>query len=432
MSILHDDTMSQMKKKRIAVIGSGISGLAAASLLNQHHDVILYEKNDYLGGHSRTVTVRTAAGDVPVDTGFIVFNRRNYPLLTRLFEYLQVSVAPSKMSFGVSINQGELEYSTRSLGGLFGQRKNAFNPQFLGMLRDILRFNRRALSFLDANPDMTLGACLDRLRLGAWFRDFFLLPMGGAIWSMPLQQMLDFPASTMIRFFHNHGLLSVYDQPQWYTVRGGSNEYVKRLAASLYHPARLGVGAKKILRDGAGVVVLTDKYEAEPFDEVVLACHANHALALLDQPTPDEQKLLSGFRYQANKMVLHSDTRFMPRNRQTWSSWVYLSEQRQDRQEGVSLSYWMNNLQPLSTDQPMIVTLNSQRQPDAALVHDEYWFEHPVFDAVAIRNQPNLHLIQGKNRVWFCGAYQRYGFHEDGLQSAVAVARQMGIEPPWL
>lgn len=417
---------------RVAVVGSGISGLAAASLLDAHHDVVLYEKNEYLGGHSRTVSVKTATGIVPVDTGFIVFNRKNYPYLTKLFEHLQVPIAPSTMSFGVSINNGELEYSTRNLRGVFCQKKNALSPKFLGMLNDILRFNREARSFLDAAPDVTLGACLDQLRMGAWFREYFLLPMGGAIWSLPLQQMLDFPASTMIRFFHNHGLLTVNNQPQWYTVRGGSVEYVKRLAASLQDRVRLGVGVKKIIRGSSGVTILDDRDGADHFDEVVMACHANQALALLDQPTPNEVRLLTGFRYQKNQVILHSDARFMPKNHQAWSSWVYLSQSHQDHQNGVSLSYWMNNLQPLPTDQPMIVTLNSQRKPDPALVHDEHWFEHPVFDAVAIRNQENLHLIQGKYRVWFCGAYQRYGFHEDGLQSAVAVTRQMGIEPPWL
>lgn len=417
---------------RVAVVGSGISGLAAASLLDARHEVVLYEKNAYLGGHSRTVSVETATGIVPVDTGFIVFNRKNYPYLSRLFDHLQVPVAPSNMSFGVSINNGKLEYSTRNLAGIFCQKKNALNPNFLGMLKDILHFNRVAHSFLDAAPEVTLRACLDQLHMGAWFREYFLLPMGGAIWSLPLQQMLDFPASTMIRFFDNHGLLSVNDQPQWYTVRGGSVEYVKRLATPLQDKVRLGVGVKKILRGSTGVTIIDEKDGADHFDEVVLACHANQALALLDQPTSDESRLLAGFRYQVNHVILHSDTRFMPKNRQAWSSWVYLSQSQQDHQNGVSLSYWMNNLQPLPTDQPMIVTLNSQRKPDPALIHDEYCFEHPVFDTSAIRNQENLHLIQGKDRVWFCGAYQRFGFHEDGLHSAVAVARQIGIEPPWL
>lgn len=417
-------------RKKIAIIGSGISGLAVASLLHAHHDITVYEKNDYVGGHGRTLEAKTRDGVIPVDTGFIVFNKRNYPLLTRLFAHLNVPIAESDMSFGASIDNGWLEYGTQHPVNIFAQRRNLIRPQFWGLVSDMLKFNKRAAAYLSNAPSYTLGDCLDDLKVGPWFRDYFLLAMGGAIWSTPVSEMLKFPACTFIRFFENHGLLTVNDHPQWYTVRGGSREYIRRLTEPFIDRVLLRRGVRKVIRDDE-IIVEDMNGERQGYDEVVFACHADQALALIVDASAAERSVLSAFRYQRNRAVLHGDTSFMPRRRKAWASWVYLSESRTDDSANVSLSYWMNNLQPLQTTEPLFVTLNPGREPDPALVHDDYWFEHPVFDAAAIRNQTRIEQIQGRDRFWFCGAWQRYGFHEDGLGSAVRLCESMGISPPW-
>ena len=424
--------MHKAHPQNIAIIGSGISGMAAASLLHPHHIIAVYEKNDYIGGHSRTIEVNTPDGKVPVDTGFIVFNYRNYPLLTKLLTHLKVPVAKSDMSFGASIENGWLEYGTQHPHNIFTQKRNLLRPAFWGMIRDVLKFNKHAKKYLNKDPSITLGQCLDELGMGAWYRQYFLLPMGACIWSTPLAEMLEFPAHSFIRFFTNHGLLSLNDQPQWYTVTGGSREYVKRLTLPFNNQIRLNCGAKVVERNENGVMIIDTQGNTENYDQVIFACHADQALAMLKNPSADEQRILGSFRYHNNRMVLHSDTSFMPKNKGAWASWVYLSEMREDKKPSVSLSYWMNRLQPLQTNTPMIVTLNPGREPNKELVHDEYWFEHPLFDEGAIRAQAEIQNIQGKDRLWFCGAYQRYGFHEDGLGSAVAMIKQMGIEPPWM
>lgn len=423
--------MSNLPRKKIAIIGTGISGLGAASILHGAHDVTLYEKNDYIGGHSRTIDVKTHDGMVPVDTGFIVFNNRNYPLLTRLFEYLNVPIAKSDMSFGANINNGWLEYGTRTAGGLFAQKKNLLKPPFWAMIADILKFNRLAKDYLSKDPSFTLGECLEELQVGPWFRDYFLLAMGGAIWSTPLDAMMKFPASSFIRFFDNHGLLTINDHPQWYTVRGGSREYVQRLTAPFKDRILLNRGVKKVWRGTDGVVIEDFHGVQGIYDDVVFSCHADQSLAMLADAGPQEKEILSAFRYQSNRAVLHSDISFMPRQKKAWASWVYLAESKSDEGSAVSLSYWMNNLQPIDTKQTLIVTLNPGREPDPCLVHNDYTFEHPVFDEAAVRNQARIDEIQGCNRLWFCGAYQRYGFHEDGLGSAVKMTQRMGINPPW-
>ena len=418
-------------KKRIAIIGTGISGMGAASILHPHHEITVFEKNNSIGGHSRTVNVSTPDGIIPVDTGFIVFNKRNYPLLTKLFEHYNVPIAKSDMSFGASIEEGWLEYGTPKLNKLFAQKRNFFKPQFLGMVRDILRFNKQAKQYLEKDPSISLGHCLDSLGMGAWYRKYFLLPMGACIWSTPLTQMLDFPASSFLRFFENHGLLSINDQPQWYTVQGGSKEYIARLTAPYKDRIITGCGGKKVERIPDGIIVHDTQGGKTLFDEVVFACHADEALSIIQNPTEDEERILGKFSYQTNRMVLHGDISFMPKNKAAWSSWVYLSDSKKDDSPNVSLSYWMNNLQPLATKTPIIVTLNPGREPEKGLIHDEATFEHPLFDEAAIRAQADIPKIQGRNRMWFCGAYQRYGFHEDGLGSAVAMTRLMGIEPAW-
>ncbi len=427
--------MASMKNKfrmKIAIIGTGISGLGVAASLHTHHDITIYEKNPYIGGHSRTVEVMCPEGPVPVDTGFIVFNYRNYPLLTRLFEFLNVPVAKSDMSFGASIQNGWLEYGTPHPLNVFAQKGNILRPAFWGMILNILKFNKLARNYLDKDPSITLGQCLDELQMGRWFREYFLLPMGGAIWSTPLDLMLEFPAHSFIRFFDNHGLLTLNDQPQWYTVPGGSKEYVAKLTRPFKQHIKTGCGVNRVLRTSGGVVIYDVQGNAEDFDQVVFACHADQALAMIEEASAEEIRILSNFRYQKNKMVLHSDTSFMPKNKAAWASWVYLSAMQKDNNHAVSLSYWMNRLQPLATKMPVIVTLNPGHQPQSEMVHDEYIFEHPLFDKSAIGAQHEIEKIQGTNRFWFCGAYQRYGFHEDGLASAVNILRQMGIVPEWI
>ncbi|MDX2073444.1 MAG: FAD-dependent oxidoreductase [Alphaproteobacteria bacterium] len=423
---------NHLTKQRIAIIGTGISGMGAASILHPHHEIVLYEKNERIGGHSRTVNVSTADGSIPVDTGFIVFNKRNYPLLTKLFEHYEVPIAKSDMSFGASIEDGWLEYGTQHLSNIFAQKRNLLRPQFWGMVCDVWRFNKQARSYLEKDPFISLGACLDALGMGSWYRNYFIVPMGACIWSTPLAQMLDFPASSFLRFFENHGLLSVNDQPQWYTIQGGSKEYIARLTAPYEDRIRLNCGATEVKRVPDGVMVHDTQGGSTLFDQVVFACHADQALAMLQNPSADEARILGQFRYQPNRMVLHSDVSFMPRNKSAWASWVYLSDAKTDDKPYVSLSYWMNNLQPLPTQTPMIVTLNPSREPAKELVHDAANFEHPLFDEAAIRAQAEIPTIQGVDRLWFCGAYQRYGFHEDGLRSAVEMVKQMGIEPAWI
>ena len=423
--------MNKNPRKKIAIIGTGISGLGAASILHPHHDITLFEKNDYIGGHSRTVEVGTKDGLIPVDTGFIVFNKRNYPLLTRLFDHLEVPYVESDMSFGASIGNGWLEYGTQSLGNILAQKGNLLRPAFWGMIADILKFNKSGAAYLSKDPTFTLGDCLDELGMRPWFRRYFLLAMGGAIWSTPLEEMIKFPACTFVRFFENHGLLTVSEQPQWYTVRGGSREYIRRLTDGFKDRIHLKRGAAGIMRGADGVTIQDVQGVKEIYDDVVFACHADQALAMIGDASADEQKILSAFRYQPNRAVLHSDISFMPKRRKAWASWVYLSEGKTDENTRVSLSYWMNNLQPLETNQPLIVTLNPGREPDPQLVHNDYVFDHPVFDTAAIRSQNKIDFIQGQNRLWFCGAYQRYGFHEDGLGSAVKMAKRMGAEPTW-
>lgn len=418
-------------KKRIAVVGAGISGLGAAYLLREHADVTLYEKNNYLGGHSRTLEVDVFGKPVPVDTGFIVYNERNYPLLSALFEELNVPVVNTDMSFGVSVGKGWLEYSSYGLKGMFGSLRNAASPKMYSLVGDILRFNREAGYFKNVHPSLSLGQCLDLIGVGDWFRNYYLLPMGGSIWSCPVEQMLSFPASTFIRFFENHGLLTLKDHPQWYSVKGGSREYVRRMMARMSDNVDVRHGAKRIVRMEDRVQVMEESGEMLEFDDVIIASHPDEALELLDNPSVEEEEVLSSFKYQPNKVVLHTDLSFMPKRRSAWASWVYQSNERVDTSNSISLSYWMNNLQDLDTDVPLIVTLNPSREPKEGTVLDSHWFSHPVFDKPAVLAQEKIMDIQGKDRLWFCGAYQRNGFHEDGLWSAVRVAKTMGIELSW-
>ena len=416
---------------KIAIIGSGISGLGAAYLLHPRHDITLYEKEADVGGHSRTIDIETADGKIPVDTGFIVFNRRNYPRLCTLFEQLEVPVAKSSMSFGVSIDGGWFEYGTERLVNLFAQKRNLGRLAFYRMLLDIMRFNRCAKQFIQTYPSATVRECLQGLRLGEWFQHYYLLAMGGAIWSTPAQDMLTFPAKTMVQFFDNHGLLTVNDQPQWYTVKGGSREYVRLISAGFRDNIRCHCPVERVERNTEQAIVYDAKGNAEKFDQVIFACHSDQALRLIAQPSNQEREILGDIRYQSNQVYVHCDTQFMPKQRSAWSSWVYLSQSDKGRGSTMCLSYWMNNLQPLTIRQPIIVTLNPAQPPSTELIYDQHAFEHPLFDQAAISAQEKLYAIQGRDRFWFCGAWQRYGFHEDGLNSAVIMAKKIDPSIRW-
>ena len=415
---------------KIAVIGSGISGLAISYLLNKKHNITLFEKNDYIGGHSRTVEINDNGKMLAVDTGFIVFNKQNYPLLTSLFKHLDIKVIKSAMSFGVSIDQGEIEYGTNTISSFFGQKKNLASLSFLKMIYDIFRFNSKAKVTVEQNSSINLGQLLEILKLSTWFKEYYLLPMGGSIWSTSVKEMLNFPAITFINFFDNHGLLSISNQPQWYTVEGGSKEYVKKISQSFLEKIKLNARIEKVVRGDDCIEIHHKNKIVDKFDHVILATHSDTSLKLLESPSKLEQDILGSINYQKNLMVLHSDINFMPRRKKTWSSWVYLSNSNNSEKQ-VSLSYWMNNLQRLNTATPIIITLNPATQPNASLIYDVYEFEHPVFNQKAIDAQKNIFKIQGKNSVWYCGAWQRHGFHEDGLLSAVNLAKKFDVNIPW-
>lgn len=420
--------ISPSMPKKIAVIGAGISGMGAAYLLSKHHQVTLFEAERRLGGHARTA-VAGKNGNQPVDTGFIVYNKANYPHLTKLFDDLNVPVCKSNMSFGASINGGELEYGLASVDTVFAQRKNIGRPRFLRMLRDILRFNAKAVGEASKDPSLSIRDFLDGLGTGSWFRDRYLLPLTGAIWSTPITLMQDFPAQAMIRFLKNHALLGYSGQHQWYTVQGGSIQYVTRLKDELKQNGvdiRLAAPIKSVTRSSTGSHVQPVGGLAEQFDEVIFASHADDTLALLVDASEAERAALSAVRYQPNHALLHADTELMPKNRKVWSSWVYC-EDRGKTSDKIDLTYWMNSLQPIPHDDPLFVTLNNTRTVREELIYDQVTFRHPVYDLGALRAQEQIRAMNGVNHTWFCGAWMKNGFHEDGLSSAVDVVQQIDL-----
>jgi predicted NAD/FAD-binding protein len=416
---------------RIAVVGSGIAGLSAAWLLAARHQVTLFEAEPRLGGHTNTVDVTVDGVTHPVDTGFLVFNRRTYPNLCALFDRLRIAPAASEMSFAVSLLDRDLEWAGTSLGTLFAQRRNALRPAFLRMLADILRFNRAASALARADrPDgESLGAFLDRGGYSRAFRDWYLLPMAAAIWSCPPRSMLGYPAATFARFCHNHALLQIDGRPQWLTVAGGARQYVERLAAPL-DDVRLGAPVRSVDGIPGAFRVATDA-GSESFDQVVLACHSDQALALLAHPSEGEVEVLRRLRYQGNRAVLHTDARLLPRRRRLWSAWNYISACGADGERPVGVSYLINRLQPVPFRTPVVVSLNPPLEPAPERVLAEFSYAHPLFDQGAIDAQAALAAIQGRRGIWFCGAWTGYGFHEDGLKAGMAVARALGCPAPW-
>ena len=419
---------------KIAIVGSGISGLAAAHRLQGEAHVTLFEAGSYFGGHTHTVdvTLPTPAGHPAthgVDTGFLVFNERTDPQLIALLAELNVATAPSDMSFSVQVPGAAggkpLEWSGSSLSTVFAQRSNLLRPRFWGMLSDLLRFNqlttRLALANEEAALAQPLGDFLQEQRFGNAFRDWYFLPMLGCIWSCPTEQMLRFPVATMVRFCHNHGLLQVTDRPQWHTVLGGARHYVDKIVARIADK-RLNTPVRRIERDAAGVRVVTD-HGAERVDRVVLATHSDQALALLAAPTAQERAVLGAIRYQPNRAVLHTDASVLPRRRAAWAAWNYeRAAQQGDESARVCLHYWLNQLQPLPFAQPVVVSLNPVQAIAPQHVLGEYGYDHPVFDLPAIQAQAQVPQLQGGQHSWFCGAWTGYGFHEDGLKSGLAVA----------
>ncbi len=421
---------------KIAVIGAGISGLASAYFLSQKHEVTLFEKRKRLGGHSATKTIDYDNTYLRVDTGFIVYNDLNYPNLVQLFKHLDVPTEASNMSFSFSASQnnkaGIFEWAGHSLNSVFAQRKNIFSLKFWHMLSEILRFNKLVRKMeigKTPNHDQSLQDWLVSHRFSENFQSSYLLPMAAAIWSTPAHEILDFPAMRFMAFFKNHRLVDK-DRPKWRTVRGGSQEYVKKIAAHL-SDIRLDSHIEKVVRNDKGVSIYLSDDTHHDFDAVVFATHTNQCLALLDTPSPQEQEILSAVAYKPNKVYLHRDQNYMPQKRLTWAAWNYLSELPHQKKSELAVTYWMNKLQNLSDEMPVFVTLNPKQAPRKELTFGVYEYDHPQFNRAALIAQDNLPTIQGQQNTYFCGAWTGYGFHEDGLKSAIAIARAFEVALPW-
>jgi len=417
---------------KIAVIGAGISGLGAALALSERHDVRVFERDDRLGGHANTVDVRLPDGVQWVDTGFIVYNRGNYPNMTAMFEELDVPTRWSDMSFGFSLNEGACEYACDSISKIFAQRWRIMDPRFVRTFREILRFNKVAPRDLTQGrlEGRSLGDWLEERRFSNWFQDRFLLPMGGAIWSTCLADIVHFPAESFIRFLLNHDLMTGLDPAQrWRTVDGGAREYVRRLAARLGPRVSMGREAVAVDQHAPRCTVRFADGGEERFDQVIIATHAPTALRMLSTPDVEQEAALGAFRISPNRAVLHSDPALMPKRRRVWSSWNFLADG--DLARPAPVTYWMNRLQGIRGDRPLFVSLNPTREPDPGLVHGEFHYDHPLFDRGSFAAQRAMDRVQGRRGVWFVGAWLGYGFHEDGLRSGLRVAEALGARPGW-
>lgn len=424
--------MSGGERLNVAVVGSGVAGLSAAWLLAQKHSVTLFEADHRLGGHAHTADAPGDHGPVPVDTGFIVYNEANYPNFTALLAHLGVPSLNADMSLSVSLDDGAFEYSSFGLGGVFAQKRNLLSPRFWRLLLDIERFFRTAprdLEMLEAQAT-PLDAYLQAKGYGDAFRDDHLLPQAAAIWSTPLDQIGAYPAASLIRFFQNHGMMSIVGRGLWRTVDGGSRAYVSKLVAAFQGEVRKGVRVAGVRRDANGVELRLAGGSRERFDQVVMATHGDTALALLDDPSAEEKRLLGCFRYSRNMIALHTDTVLMPKRRRAWTSWNHIGR-RAAPGEG-AVTYWMNRLQSLDAAPDLFVTLNPNKEIAADKLIKTEVYDHPLFDAGAIAAQQEIWDLQGARRTWFCGSYLGHGFHEDALQSGLAVAEQLGgVRRPW-
>ena len=413
---------------KIGVIGSGVSGLVSALTLQERFEVSLFEKNSKLGGHSNTVTIEQENKKYYVETGFIVLNDKNYPIFTSLLKHLNIGVNNSSMSFSVSVDKGQFEYSSSYIG-LLGQTKNIIDPKYWGMLRDINYFYTNALKDVKDCPDNeTLGQFLKRFNYSNKFIDYHLVPMTASIWSCPTKSILNFPIKSLLVFFENHKLLNIYNRPKWSTVNKGSREYVKKIKSLLKGKIYTNAKVNKISKSKEGIRV---HYQdgIKTFDKVILACHADQSSEILIENFSEEANLLKDFKYQKNTSILHSDINFMPKRKSVWSSWNYITET--GNSGNLSITYWMNELQGINSSKPILLSLNPKILPNPDLIYGQYSYSHPILDNNAINIQKKLSSIQGKNNLWFCGAWTGFGFHEDGVKSAVEIASSHNIDLPW-
>jgi len=445
------------ERQSIAVIGSGITGLSAAWLLNKKFKITLFEKNSYIGGHTHTHDVQEGEKELSIDSGFIVYNKKNYPNLVGLFNHLNVDTQATDMSFGFSLDEGKLEYSGSGLKGMFAQRGNLFRIQHWRLLKEIVRFNKVAHAALDdvntnaskslfssKGPSLSLGEFLENHNFSKDLRQHYLLPMGAAIWSCPVEIMTSFPAHSFLQFFANHGLIDLKNRPQWRTVVGGSREYVRKMMADMGGHVTIKRAASSVIRKGqeegikdSNVEVISEG-KSFYFDQVIFACHADEALSLIEKPTINERAILSCFNYQENKTYLHTDERLMPRRKKAWCSWNYLARTNEQTgkdgfktEQKMTATYWMNRLQKVKADKNYLVTLNPYSEPKKNSIIEVMTYDHPLFDRDAMHAQGRLMEIQGNKNSWFCGSYTGYGFHEDALSSSVAVCEQLGVIAPW-
>jgi predicted NAD/FAD-binding protein len=422
--------VSEGRRSRVAIIGTGISGLSAAWALQNTCDITVFEKAGRIGGHTATVTVEAPEGPVPVDTGFIVFNEPNYPNLTALFDRLGVASNPTRMNFSVSMPDERMEYASHGMDGLFAWRRNMASPRFFLMLKDILRFHAASHDLAQCQRGRSIGDYVAEEKYGRAFVDYHLLPMAAAIWSCPVSMIMDFPAASLARFFVNHGLVSVRPQFPWQSVDGGSASYLAPMTQGFSDRIRCNAGIESVHRTAQGVRLRFSDGTFEDFDEVVFACHAPEALALLADAAEPETRILSGFRTQPNRVILHRDETLMPIRKAAWAAWNYRARQADSLQ--LSVTYWMNALQRLETTTNYFVTLNPEQEPTPDKVEQEFVYNHPVFDGRAMQAQREIWSIQGHRNTWFCGAWQGYGFHEDGIQSGLAVAELLSDwKRPW-
>ncbi|WP_261815501.1 NAD(P)/FAD-dependent oxidoreductase [Vibrio gallicus] len=414
---------------KIAIIGTGISGLTCGYRLHKQHQITLFEANDYIGGHTATVDVSVEGKQYAVDTGFIVYNDRTYPNFIQMMEEIGVEGKPTQMSFSVRNDNNGLEYNGHSLSNLFAQKRNWFNPKFYAFILEILRFNKLAKSVVtqDIAEQETLGNFLLQHQFSEYFCDNYILPMGAAIWSSTLADMRGFPLRFFLQFFVNHGLLDIKNRPQWYVVKGGSRAYIDPLTEGFRERILLSSPVQKVERNIHGVRLLVNQQWHE-FDQVIFACHSNQALQILgDEATSHEQELLSAMAYQTNEVILHTDTKLLPKSKLAWASWNYYLQGGQDQAERLpTLTYNMNILQHISSTHTFCVSLNNSAMIDESKVLRRFSYDHPVFSTTSIAAQQQAERIQGKNNSWFCGAYWRNGFHEDGVFSALQVVK--GVE----